>query len=208
LPHQHESAVIRNLKAIGQCVQVGHVEQAHAAAEAAANLVNARALENGLLCIMLAPMIIKFLVYFGLYYTLKKDRIAAGEDQVLLLTDLPRKDSELGAAAPEASVAAGANSAAAAAQQIALSGRPVSAELRRKPRGLNRQLSGDGQKVQRSTISEVQLADGRTQSLGSLQTPGNRKRGSLDVIDRFLDLEMAVPVTPSKKVASTSKPDK
>lgn len=189
-------------------MQVGHAVQAHTAAEAAANLVNARALENGLLCIMLAPMIIKFLVYFGLYHTLKKDRIAAGEDQVLLLTDLPRKDSEVGAAAPEASAAATAGSGAAAAQPLALGGRPVSAEMRRKPRGLNRQLSGDGQMVQRSTISEVQLAAGRTQSLGIFQTPGSRKRGSLDVIDRFLDLEMAVPVTPSKKVASTSNPNK
>ena len=48
------------------------------AAEAATNVVNAHALENGMLCIMLIPMAIKFVLYFALYYTLKKDRLAAG----------------------------------------------------------------------------------------------------------------------------------
>lgn len=41
-------------------------------------MVNAHALENGMLCIMLIPMAIKFVLYFALYYTLKKDRLAAG----------------------------------------------------------------------------------------------------------------------------------
>ncbi len=49
------------------------------AAQAATNVVNARALENGMLCIMLIPMAIKFILYFALYYTLKKDRLAAGK---------------------------------------------------------------------------------------------------------------------------------
>jgi hypothetical protein len=48
---------------------------AHAAAVHANNLNNARALESGLLCVMLAPMALKFLLYFGLYWTLPRDRI-------------------------------------------------------------------------------------------------------------------------------------
>jgi hypothetical protein len=44
------------------------------------NLNNARALEDGLLCVMLAPMALKFLLYFGLYWTLPRDRIEEVED--------------------------------------------------------------------------------------------------------------------------------
>ena len=114
----------------------GNSSAARASAEAAANLGNARALENGLLCIMLAPMAVKFLVYFALYYTLKRDRLAAGEDRELLLTELSKKDSEAGngggdGASETAAEASGKLPVRADARAQPLPGRPVSAELRR-----------------------------------------------------------------------------
>ena len=43
-------------------------------ARAAQNANNARALENGLLWVSLGPMLIKLVVYTGLYWTLPRDR--------------------------------------------------------------------------------------------------------------------------------------
>ncbi|CAL8463805.1 g3339 [Coccomyxa elongata] len=65
----------------GHAAVHAHPPAAAIAAQHANNLNNARALENGLLCIMLIPMALKFFIYFGLYWTLPRDRIEEIDDK-------------------------------------------------------------------------------------------------------------------------------
>lgn len=148
---------------------------------------------------MLIPMALKFLVYSALYYTLKRDRLAAGEDRELLLTELTKKDGEAGCEAgpdaPEAAAPASRKLPAAGeeiradARAQTLPGRPQSAELRRL-RSLNRQSA------------QVQMSGGRAQSLGATARP------SRDGIERFFDLEMSLPGVPSPRPVPGSQPHK
>ncbi|BDA48914.1 hypothetical protein COCOBI_13-0230 [Coccomyxa sp. Obi] len=192
-----------SLKGGGRAAAAAHGSAGHGtttAEQAATNVGNARALENGLLCIMLIPMAIKFILYFALYYTLKKDRLAAGEDNELLLVELTKKDSESGAEAdvpelPGASGAASGEPLAVAARARSLTERPPSAELRRL-RGPNRQPP-DGPIRQQDLPDQAQLAEGRAQSLGT------KARASIDSIDRFLDLESQPPIPTPRRTANT-----
>lgn len=135
--------------------------------------------------------------------------------------ELTKKDSERGSEGdvpelPEASGAASgklpAGAAAERPQPLSLNARvrslpdrPASAELRRLP---NRQPL-DGPNRQQGAPNQAQAIEGRAQSLiesRAAQPLGTKVRGSIDSIDRFLDLELSLPPIASPRTAANTQP--
>ncbi len=189
---------------------------AHAAAQIArTNVVNARALENGLLWTMVVPMIIKFCIYFLLYWTLPKDRIEFVADG--------------GGAGDEEEGGGGGEASKGKSPRMRISPQPpleeeeqdvmeepvigrappvavaTSPALRRSASGLGREGSLGSSAAARQALAAQVLATaqgGRTHSLGqeraqraaSLQRNGSRGRSmSIDSVATFFALEVAPP---------------
>ena len=186
-------------------------------------MLNARALESGLVWTMVIPMIIKFCIYFLLYWTLPKDRVAAVAEEE------PDQDGREGGDLEEGSKGKGIPLHMRispplpfeAEEAESVVGRPgpavgvaTSPALRRSTSGLVREGSLPASARQALAAQVLQIAHvDRSQSLGgeraqraaSLQR--NRSVTRSTSIDAYFALETALPGMPTPRKSLGSKMD-